>query len=453
MTGLLRRSEIPQRRRWSPAVSDAVAVAAATVLVVLAAVIGVWLKARGVDVLARVPPLQARWLPHIGPGSVLAVAVAAGVVLRGPELAARLRWGPLLAIGYLASVVWTLSLALIDGWNRGIVSQLTTPTEYLSAVDRVTDIPRMIDTFAGGIVSYQPDSWTTHVAGHPPGALLTFVTLDRVGLGGGGPAGITCILVGASAAVAVAVALRALGTEETARAALPFTVLFPGAIWVGVSADGFFMGVLAWGVALLAVGSARPKLGGYAAALCGGVLLGFCLYLSYGLVLAGLLPLAVLLVTRRLGAFAVATIGAGAVVATFTALGFWWFEGYELIQIRYYQPGEYGLRRPYGYWVWANLACLTLAVGPATVAGLRRLAATPIRSPRPLALLATAAALAIVAADLSGLSKAEVERIWLPFAIWLVAACALLPRRGVRFWLASQAVLALVINHLLLTTW
>ncbi len=453
MTGLLRRSEIPQRRRWSPAASDAVAVAAATVLVVLAAVIGVWLKARGVDVLARVPPLQARWIPHVGPGSVLAVAVAAGVVLRGPELAARLRWGPLLAIGYLASVVWTLSLALIDGWDRGIVSQLTTPTEYLSAVDRVTDIPRMIDTFAGGIVSYQPDSWTTHVAGHPPGALLTFVTLDRLGLGGGGPAGITCILVGASAAVAVAVALRALGTEDTARAALPFAVLFPGAIWVGVSADGFFMGVLAWGVALLAVGAARAKLAGYVAALCGGVLLGFCLYLSYGLVLAGLLPLAVLLVTRRLGAFAVAAIGAGAVVATFTALGFWWFEGYELVQIRYYQPGEYGLRRPYGYWVWANLACLALAVGPATVAGLRRLAATPIRSPRPLALLATAAALAIVAADLSGLSKAEVERIWLPFAIWLVATCALLPRRGVRFWLASQAVLALVINHLLLTTW
>lgn len=428
-------------------------------LVTLAAVIGVWLKARGVDVLAKVPPLQAEWLPHVGPGTVPAVVVAAAVVLRGPELATRLRWGPLLAAGYLASVAWTLSLALIDGWNRGIVNQLATPTEYLSEVDRVTDIPRMIDTFAGGILSYQPDTWTTHVAGHPPGALLTFVWLDRLGLPGGGPAGVMCILVGASAAVAVAVALRALrpaggeGREDTARAALPFVVLFPGAIWVGVSADGFFMGVLAWGVALLAVGAARKGPSGYVAALCGGVLLGFSLYLSYGLVLAGLLPLAVLLVSRRLGPFVAATIGAGAVVATFTALGFWWFEGYELVQIRYYQPGEYGLRRPYGYWVWANLACLAVAVGPATAAGLRRLGAAPLRSPRPLALLAAAAAVAIVAADLSGLSKSEVERIWLPFAIWLTATCALLPRRGVRFWLASQAVLALVINHLLLTTW
>jgi hypothetical protein len=389
---------------------------------------------------------------------VLAIVVAAAVVLRGPELAARLRWGPLLAAGYLASVAWTLGLALIDGWQRGVVTRLSTPFEYLSAVPRVVDIPRTIDTFAGGILSFQPDSWTTHVAGHPPGALLTFVTLDRLGLSGGAPAGLLCILVGASAVVAVAMTLRALGAEDTARAALPFGVLFPGAVWVGVSADGLFAGVLAWGVALLAVGAARSGLPGsglpgQVAALAGGVLLGFSLYLSYGLALAGLLPLAVLLVTRRWSPFLVATIGAGAVVVTFTALGFWWFEGYELVQVRYYQPGEYGQRRPYGYWVWANLASLALAIGPASVAGLRRLGTTPRRSPRPLALLVAAAVVAIVAADLSGLSKAEVERIWLPFAVWLVAACALLPRGGVRFWLASQAVLALAVNHLLLTTW
>ena len=35
---------------------------------------------------------------------------------------------------------------------------------------------------------------------------------------------------------------------------------------------------------------------------------------------------------------------------------------------------------------------------------------------------------AIAFADLSMLSKAEVERIWLPWAIWLPAACAALPR-------------------------
>ena len=54
-------------------------------------------------------------------------------------------------------------------------------------------------------------------------------------------------------------------------------------------------------------------------------------------------------------------------------------------------------------------------------------------------------------ADLSGMSKAEVERIWLPFAVWTCLACAELPRP--RWWLAAQAVLALLVNHLLLTVW
>ncbi|MET7441361.1 hypothetical protein ABZS63_29345, partial [Streptomyces sp. NPDC005568] len=68
-----------------------------------------------------------------------------------------------------------------------------------------------------------------------------------------------------------------------------------------------------------------------------------------------------------------------------------------------------------------------------------------------VALLVLAAALAILAADLSGMSKAETERIWLPFAVWLPAAGALLTRP--RGWLAAQTVLALLLNHLLLTGW
>jgi hypothetical protein len=59
----------------------------------------------------------------------------------------------------------------------------------------------------------------------------------------------------------------------------------------------------------------------------------------------------------------------------------------------------------------------------------------------------------VLAADLSGLSKAEVERIWLPFAVWLVAAAGLLPARQARWWLAAQVAVALAVNHLLLTTW
>jgi hypothetical protein len=269
------------------------------------------------------------------------------------------------------------------------------------------------------------------------------------------PAALLCVLVGSTAGIAVAVTLRALGAEATARAALPFGVLFPGAIWIGVSADGLFAGVLAWGVALLALGAARPRLDitAVAASAAGGLLLGGTVYLSYGLVLAGLLPVAVAVTARRIVPLLLAGAGVTAVVAAFTAAGFWWFDGYQQVKIRYYQPGEYGLERPYGYWVWANLACLVVVLGPAGVAGLRRMFTPGQGQPLGLVLLCGTAALAVLAADLSGLSKAEVERIWLPFAVWLVTGAGLLPARQIRWWLGAQAVVALAVNHLLLTTW
>ncbi len=51
------------------------------------------------------------------------------------------------------------------------------------------------------------------------------------------------------------------------------------------------------------------------------------------------------------------------------------------------------------------------------------------------------------------MSKAETERIWLSFAVWTLPASALLPRRVHSWWLAAQALLALLVNHLLLTGW
>jgi hypothetical protein len=230
-------------------------------------------------------------------------------------------------------------------------------------------------------------------------------------------------------------------------------VLFPGAVWVGVSADGLFAAAVAWGVALLAVGAGGRGVRADSASVAGGLLLGYSLYLSYGLALAGLLPAAALAAlsppSRRWRAALLAGGGAVAVVAAFTASGFWWFTGYQDVRLIY--TASIARARPYGYFVWADLAALLVVLGPAVVAGLRRLAAAPRGTPPAVPLLAGAALLAILLADLSGMSKAEVERIWLPFAVWLVPACALLPRRWA--WLAAQAVPALAVNHLLLTAW
>ena len=428
--------------------ADLLVVAAAAGVVVLAAVVGRALLAGGVDLFLPWPPLLAEWLPHAGPGTPVAVTVAVLVVARGPDLAQRLRWRPLLGSAYGAAAVWTLGLALVDGWERGVVERLSSSQEYLHDVPRVTDIGVMLRTFDQLILTDRPGHWTTHVGAHPPGALLSYVVLDRLGLGGGGASGVVTVLVGASAGIAVAVAVRALADEGTARALLPFAVLLPGAVWVGVSADGMFAAVLAWGVALLALGATGRGTRADVTAVAGGVLLGWALHLSYGLVLGGLVALAVA-ITRRWRAAGLAVLGAGAVVLAFVLSGFWWGTGLARTTVIY--AASIAAARPYSYFVWANLAAVAFAIGPAALAGIRRAVASPRALPLGALLLAAGGLAALLAADLSGLSKAEVERIWLPFAVWLVVPCALLPRP--RAWLAAQAVLALAVNHLLLTVW
>lgn len=428
---------------------DTLAVGVAAALVLAAALVGQGLLRAGVDIFLGFPPLLAHWEPHVGPGTPAALAVAIGVAVHGPRLADGMRWRPLLALAWLTAAAWTFALALVDGWERGVATRLTSREEYLHDVPRVGDVLEMLRTFSDHILTDSPGFWTTHVGAHPPGAFLVFVLLDRVGLGGGGPAGVFVVLVGSSACVAVAVALRALGAEATARRALPFGVLLPGAVWVGVSADGMFAGVLAWAVALVAVGANRRGTVGAAAAVGGGVLLGCAFYLSYGLVLGGLLPLAVVLATRAWTTAGWALAGVASVVAAFTAAGFWWFTGFADVRVIY--AASIAATRPYWYFVWANLAAMAFAAGPAVVAGLGRFRARSL--PAGAVLLTAAAIAAIVLADASGMSKAEVERIWLPFVVWLVVACALLPRRWAGLWLAGQALLALAVNHLLITVW
>lgn len=399
------------------------------------------------------PPLLARWGPHTGPGTPAALAVAAAVVGYGHALAARLPWRPLLAVSWATATAWILSLALIDGWHRGIAARLTTGTEYLRGVDRFHDIPATLRDFTHHILLDSPGHWPAHIAGHPPGATLTFVLLDRIGLRGGGWAGMWCVLVGATACVAVLVALRALVGEGVARRAAPFLVLAPAAVWMGTSADAYFAAVAAWSVALLALAVTR---GSRTAAGGSGLLFGLTCYLSYGLTLVALIGVAVLWLGRRgvrerPALLLVFLAGLAVVPTAFSLAGFDWWEAYRLLVTRYYQ-GAGGVR-PYGYWVWANLACTVLITGLATAAGLRRTVAVLAgrRGEIRLALLVAAALLALVIADLSGMSKAETERIWLPFAMWLLPSCALLPRP--RAWLAAQAVLALLVNHLLRTGW
>jgi len=527
-------------RRGSGIRADLACAAAAAVLVAVAFALP-FVRGRqwSEHLFAAAAPIFGIWGPHIGWGTGPAIVIAVLVVLAGPGLARRLPWRPMLLLAWLTSVGWTFSLAMIDGWQTGFAGRLARQEEYLYEAGRVTDIGAMLRGFSGRILDFQPDSWATHVSGHPAGALLTFVVMNKIGLGGGAWAAWLVVLAGCSAAAAVPVALDALGSPERARAVVPFLVLAPAAVWIGVSADALFTGVTAWAVALLAIAT-RRRAGWAVVAPASGLLFGYGLYLNYGLTLM-VVPAGAVLLARGGRAVwpAVATlIGVALVVAAFTASGFWWLDGYHLVVQRYYQG--IASDRPYSYWVWGNLAATVCAVGLGAAAALHRVvrgilgplairrsgapsdhSSVPARDsgmparhsgvllagigvgpgsrPKtrrdddldvdrgdgldvqpsaawmgrrsarvdhglerlaqwrdgvdPAALLAAAGLVAILAADLSGLSKAETERIWLPFDMWVLAGTALLPRPTVRGWLAAQAVAALVVNHLLMTNW
>jgi 4-amino-4-deoxy-L-arabinose transferase-like glycosyltransferase len=331
---------------------------------------------------------------------------------------------------------------------------LTSDDESLIDVPRVDDVWQTLRVYTDRILLTAPDHWTTYESGHPPLPLLFYVLLDRIGLGGPAAGGAVAALIGSTAVMAVLVTLRSLGDERRARSAAPFLVLTPLVIWIVVSTDAVILSVTAWGIALLALASsARQPRRRRLLSLAAGFVLGAGLFLSYGMVLMAPVAVAVLLAARTWKPLGPAVPAAFGVVAAFAAAGFWWLEGMQILEVRYYQ-GKGGVRQ-YGYWVWANLAVAAFAVGPAVVAGLGRTAAAASRwrEASPTVLLAVGAAVAILVATASGLSKSEVERIWLPFMLWLVPLTGLLPGEDQRRWLTVSAAWAVVVGVLFRTTW
>jgi hypothetical protein len=134
---------------------------------------------------AGAAPIFGWFNAHVGWGTGPAILLALAAVAWGPGVAQRLSWRTLPLVAWATSFAWAFALAMIDGWQRGFAGRLTDKDEYLAQVPGITDIPMALRTFSSRILDFQPNSWITHVSGHPPGALLTFLWLDRIGLGVG----------------------------------------------------------------------------------------------------------------------------------------------------------------------------------------------------------------------------------------------------------------------------
>ena len=422
---------------------------AATVLalgiwVFLVAATVVWgrhLLDSGVRLGIGAAPLAGTFGRRVSRDALIPVAFGAASVAFGPSLASRCSWRPLLALGAAAAGLWAIALSRIDG-ARAFAAPFH-KTGYLQAASRIDDPHLFLSHFVERIHSY-----STHVRGHPPGMEIFLWATARIGLEGVGWNVFLAVAGGAVAAVAALVALRDVAGERNARAALPFVVLAPGAIWWS-SGDPFFAGVSACAVALVVLATGRGGRASDRLAVLGGLLFGSTAFLSYGLVLVACIPFGVAAHRRRLRPLAVAALGAVPVFVAFRLAGFSWFAGLAATRTQYWLGAAH--HRPYSYFVLADIAAFAFAVGPAAAVAMARL------RDRRIWLLVGGALVAVIIADLSGMSKAEVERIWLPFVPWVLLATAVfadgIGRRSLRFWLGLQVASAVLIEMAVRSPW
>lgn len=402
---------------------------------------GLLLHDAGVRITLFTPPVLGGYRTALPDRFGWAVAVAALGVVALPTLAERLSWRWLVGTSMVASGLWWVALAQLDGW-AGFTRGLEWGREWAPGVEAAA-----ADPF--GVLRHYVEQLPTQsvqVRGHPPGFLLLAGFAQRLGLGGEAATAVLVLLAGLTVPIAVLATVRRVVDEDAARRVAPFLVLLPAALWFATSLDTLYVAVTAWFVWALIAAMTTSGRRADLLAVGAGLLAAGAVLLSYGMVLIGFVPLFAAIHFRRWRPLVVAAAVALAAVIALVPLGYWWPAGLEATRHEY---DTLDVQRPYHYFVVGNLAAWGLALGPAVVAGLVLL------RDRRAWVLAGGGLAAALAANLSGLSEGEVERIWLPFTVWVVVATAGLDlgRRARRGALALQAATALVVTAVIATYW
>jgi hypothetical protein len=411
-------------------------------LVVLTSVqLGRWLLDRGTHIVLPTPPVLGMPIGASALGLAASALVGVALVVALPTAAMRLSWRRMLLVVAVASLAWWVGLALAEG-PSGLVRGPSSHTEYLHDVPAVRAGPgAFIRTFTEDI-----DRYEIHVRGHPPGMVLLLAGLDALGFGGARWEAALVLAAAATAPLAVLLALRDVAGEQSARNAAPFLVLAPAAIWIATSADALYMALAAWSVAALVLATSARGRRCVSLSILSGLFGAAALLGSYGMVLVAAIPAATAWRRRRMGPVAIAAMMTLLALASLLALGFSWLGGLAATRHEY---EVLDLDRPYHAFFVLNLGAWALALGPATIAGLA------VLRDRRVWLLVGGGLAAALLANLSGLSEGEVERIWLPFGLWVLPAGAALASAGFRTrpWLAAQVATALVVVGTIRTQW
>jgi methylthioxylose transferase len=392
---------------WAAIVASGISLAAVTVFA-------------GVRLGTAAAPFAGAYRFRVGPASALAVAVAlaVGLVVRAGALT-RLRWRPLLTLSYTTSLAWSVSLALVDG-TAGLSRSVAGPGGYLADVAAVHDDPtRFVRTFVAHVRGVAAPAYSPSTRAHPPGQVLLLWVLTRLGLTGPVTLGLTLTALGCLTVPLVAVAVRSLCHETAARRLTVALALAPWAVWTAVSADAVTASLAASAVTLGVIGSEPGRRPWWAAG--SGLALGSAALCAYGVAWLGIAVVATYFVRRRPLLNVVTGACALLPLWLFHSWGFSWTDGLSAAGADV--AGRYGGHRAWLAWAPLDLVVLTVAAGPVVVRAARRVRLTP--GWPFLAGAVPAVALGI----LTGLSRGEVERSWLPFFPWLlVPALAPSPR-------------------------
>jgi uncharacterized membrane protein len=270
-----------------------------------------------------------------------------------------------------------------------------------------------------------------HVEGNPPGPL---VALDLLGIDTAPALAALCIGIGALSAPLAYELGRTLGGEERGRIAGALTAFAPSLLIWGVTSADYAFAALGLAAACLLV---RRGPGSRAA---GALVAAAAAFFSW--LLLAIPAWAAVVVLRREGLRSAAALAARcmlALAAVYSTLAL--TLGYDpLATLRatdtVYRNGIAHVR-PYAYWLFGSPTAWWIALG--LPIGFSALKAGAARDAGALALFAVVALSAVL-----GFTKAETERIWLPFVpLACVAAAAVVPARrlpGLLWLLAAQAL-------------
>ena len=392
------------------------------------------------------PPFMLRWQPKVDRHAWVAIAVITGACTVAPaSVGWRWRGWRFAALLYVVALALGLGVNLAHEGVRGWWAMFATGRHgsFEGEFEYLLGLP-LLRHGVGYYLHHFPALLyyaTTHIKGNPPGPL---VLLHLLGIHTAAQLAALCIVCGSACAPLAYDLGRTLGGEERGRVAGWLCACSPAALLYGVSSFDYLFAAL--GMAALCL-LARP--GGRALA-AGAAIAAVGTFFSY--LLFAIPAFAALLALQRSGwrrALEIGAACAAAVVALnlalFVAYGYDPFAAVQATLSAYHAGAAAG--RPYAFWLFGSPAAWIVMLGlPIAWFALQGLTRRDAACVTLWTMVLTASVL--------GVTKAETERIWLPFVpIAAVAAAAVVPASRLRPAVTFLLVQALAVELLLFTIW